>query len=375
MPVFIHCADLHLSAANTPGRIYGLAVLDEVMSLARDENASAVLFCGDLFDSFGDIENAGLRKEFRDRIATLPENCNVIFIAGNHEAHGGNGRSIKDYDLGRDVRVVEQSREHPFQLVVIEGVEVLCIPHQVSCDGYGDWAVPSRQTPVRIALAHGLVAGMDIYTGPAEDEGEKAGVLDPDLFNRFEIAYAALGHIHGRKEQKTGGTCLCYPGSARVFRKGETGQHGVCVLRIDNGVKHEFRPLKSAGEFRIHDLALQLDGGCDDLEGISGKWRPEDWICLRLSGVVDDENRVGELERRIREKYECGSLVRRLDVDRSEVQPLAGISSHPLAKEFLAEWKRRHDMEHGADEELWMRARQIGLKELVGLIQQSGGCG
>ena len=81
MTQIIHCADLHLSMTD---REYGLAVLDEILDLAR--GADALIMAGDLFDSFQDLES--LRADFRKRMGTLPGHCKPIVIAGNHERLG-----------------------------------------------------------------------------------------------------------------------------------------------------------------------------------------------------------------------------------------------------------------------------------------------
>ena len=89
-------------------------------------------------------------------------------------------------------------------------MEFLAVPHQEEYAGYDTWAVPPKAAPWRIALAHGIVAGM-AYRGPDAEGGGSA--LDPDLFARFQVDYAALGHIHGRRHQVLGGLTMAYPGS------------------------------------------------------------------------------------------------------------------------------------------------------------------
>jgi DNA repair exonuclease SbcCD nuclease subunit len=352
----IHCADLHLCAAPEE-REYCLAVLDEIADLARRERAAALLFCGDLFDGFRDLE--ALRIEFRRRIEALPAGCAVVYIVGNHEPHGAGGQRAGAFDLG-GIAVVEDG---PFELLVRDGVELLCVPHQPSYSGYTDWKVPPKKTKLRLGLAHGLVTGMDVYAGPDDEEsGECAGALDPDLFGRFEVDYAALGHIHARREKTIGACRLCYPGSARVWRKGEDGERGVYVLSCDDRVQGRFEPLASAGQYRVHDLPLGLDGGLDGVEECAASWGARDWIHLRLGGVVDDENAVAEVERRLRREW--AGRVRRLDVSRDGVEVLEGIARHALARKFLAVWERGFAAAGPADRSLWLRARQLGLMQM-----------
>ncbi|NMB76769.1 MAG: hypothetical protein GYA21_16755 [Myxococcales bacterium] len=361
MITFVHCSDLHLTAADPAEREYSLSVLDEIVELAASERAAGLFFCGDLFNHFKDAEE--LREEFRKRIQVIRDRCRIIYVIGNHEVHGIAGQRLGSYDFGQ-VTVVEQG---PFSLTQVEGVEVLCIPHQARYDGYRDWQVPAKASNLRIALAHGLVTGMEIYLGP-DEEGEPPGVLDPDLFAFHKVDYAALGHIHGRREATLAGVRLCYAGSARVYRKGETDARGVYLLRVGDKLEVQFHPLEKAGQYRAYDLPLSLEGRLEGLDELAFQWGPKDWIDLRLSGVVDDENVVGDLERRLKETH--GPRVRRFDVDRT-VQPLSGISSHPLAKKFLEVWESRFSSEGRTDERLWKRARLIGLVKLAELVKRS----
>src|SRR5690606_10246154 len=248
----LHAADLHLSEAD---KDYGLTVLEELLTIARRERVAFVLFCGDLFDTFADAEK--LRVLFRS-ILGAPA-FEFLYLPGNHESLRRGGGDLSRLDLGA-ATLLDGA---PFRLDRREsggiGVEFLSIPHQDDYSGYGNWSVSPKGGAWRIALAHGVVAGM-AYRGPDREGG--AAAIDPDMFRRFGVDYAALGHIHGRRCQAHGASMLAYPGSSRVWRRNEFGARGAYLIELTSAPTGArvpgstafpepiFLPITSAGEYR-----------------------------------------------------------------------------------------------------------------------------
>lgn len=362
MTTLIHCADLHLSAGDE--RDYSLSVLEEIVALTRRQGAQCLIISGDLFDSFDDARE--LRAPFREIIAPLAAAAPVLYVPGNHEELRRGRGELGALDLGP----VTPGFGTPFQMVTaVEDVEFLCIPHQASYQGYQDWDVPAPCGRFRVAVAHGLVGGMDIYAGPESREEVAAGAIDPDLFVRFGVDYAALGHIHAVHAATFGETELRYSGSARVWRRGEEGRHGVCIVRPGSPAAVEFAPLGSAGRYREYHVPLGLEGDPQGLEPLTAEWETRDWVDVHLAGIVEDENVAARVETGIRERY--GGRVRRLDIRRDEVRPLPGIASQPAARIFLEAWAAREPSEQEDERarRVWYKARELGLEQIARILE------
>ncbi|MBK7257392.1 MAG: hypothetical protein IPI01_06225, partial [Ignavibacteriae bacterium] len=80
-------------------------------------------------------------------------------------------------------------------------------------------------------------------------------------------------------------------------------------------------------------MCRRLDGRTADIDRIAGEWSPTDMVTIILTGIVDDEHAVVELQDAIRSAY--AARVRTLEV-RMDVEPVAGIAAHPAASKFLA---------------------------------------
>ncbi|MDB5048101.1 MAG: repair exonuclease [Fibrobacteres bacterium] len=369
MPRILHAADLHLSETD---RDYGLAVFSELVETARRERADYLLFCGDLFNTFVDAEK--LRAEFR-RILGSPS-FEFLYLPGNHEDLQRSGGELSRLDWGSATVL----HGKPFELLRRDRggvpVEFLSIPHQEQYAGYGDWQVPDKQAPWRIAMAHGVVAGMS-YRGPDDEGGATA--IDPDLFLRFRADYAALGHIHGRRCQTQGGATFAYPGSTRVWRRNESGPRGALLLDIPAGAASAlpepvFIPMTSAGEYRHYALPLSLEGEPPDLDGLAKGWGGADYIDLTFTGLVEDERAVARLADRLRARY--AAAVRVLEIDREGVSALPGIASQPIVRKFLEAWSARMpkpSAEGALDEAahaVWIRAREMALNSLKANLER-----
>jgi len=352
----LHCADLHLTARDE--REYSLSVLDEILGVAADRETDALVFAGDLFDSFADAE--ALRAQFRERISRLAAACGILFVPGNHEERGIRPGRFAGLDFGP----IDLCDEKPFQLIRRGDVEFLCIPHQPDYSAFEQWQVPEKQAKFRIAVAHASVPGLAGYTGMSEEEEVKAGAMDRDIFTFFKADYAALGHIH-KKSAGTAGSCaLHYPGSARVWRRGEIGERGVNLVSIDESVQVQFLPLRRAGQYRYYDVPLSLDGNVDGLEELTGRWHPADTIEIRLFGLVEDEKDVAVIQEAFLGCRRSGK-VREIVIDTSGVVPVPGIASTSIARQFLARWNdSKPSDDDSAGMRRWLKAREMGLKAI-----------
>lgn len=349
-----HFADLHLSERE---RSYSLDVLDEIVQLARCLEPELLLISGDLFDSFADLE--ALRGEFRARIDTLPESCQVVYLLGNHEdLQRGPGR-VEAMDLGR----ILVKGERPFAYLAAREIDIIAVPHQESFAGYREWDVPAKAGRHRIVMVHGTVAGLS-YAGLEDEEGGEA--VDPDLFARLKADYAALGHIHARRQERRGNTLLVYPGSARVWRRGEAGPHGLYLLSLGDQLSVEFLPLARAGTYVELDVPLSLEGAVDADSLPSVEWSEHDWVRLNLSGLVEDEHAVARNVELLESRF-AGRL-RRLTVNRDGVTVLPGIASDPLAQRFLSLWQQREPADQ-TDRPAWLRARALALGEIREILE------
>ena len=205
------------------------------------------------------------------------------------------------------------------------------VPERPGYDDCRSWDVPAKAAPVRIVLAHGIVPGM-AYTGPAasDEDGETPpGQLEPRLFRELAADYAALGHLHGRRQAVEDGVTLSYPGSARVWRRGESGERGVWRLAAGgNGVTSEFVPLRAAGRYRVSEVPVELSGSVDLAPLRPERWHRNDWVVLRATGVVEDENGLAGVLDGLRRRYT--GAVRRLEIDARGCEAMPGIASQPL---------------------------------------------
>jgi DNA repair exonuclease SbcCD nuclease subunit len=355
----LHCADLHLKETE---KDYCLSVLNEIIFLCEREKCGALFFAGDVFDSRPDAQ--ALRGAFRACLDRLSADVRVFFLPGNHEDLRASGMpALESLDFGK-ARLLS---EKPFSLEVLDGrAELLALPFQKDYSDYRSWHVPPKKKALRILLSHGTVPGI-IYTGPEEEDGG-GGVLDRDIFAHFGTDLAALGHLHGYSLTRDGETCIAYPGSARVWREGETGPRRVLVFSTE---ETPLRPrpltLAAAGEYRLVPLYADPAG---NLRGLDEKemagWKAADWLRLEVSGVVEDEVPVMSALRETQAELE--KKFRRVTQSAENLSVLQGISAHPLARRFLEKWEKeaaRREDSGGA----YLLARLKGLNVIREILE------
>lgn len=363
----LHTADLHLTR-DTPAEMqYSYSVLDEIVEKANEHAADFLVLAGDVFNRFTDIE-AG-HRDFKERLSKLQKKCEVIYIAGNHENLARKKRKINSYDLGIPAGHVVDSDTAPLQYIEKANVEFLCIPHQDDYAALSEAVVRERSNKVRVAVAHGIVTGTSLEA-LVDDEDEKAVVIDASFFKKHGVDFVCLGHIHKKTDFKIDGIEAAYPGSPRVWRKGEAGARQVNLIRFEGGRYHKTElALKSAGEYRSVDFALRLDGDSSALSKIADGVGAQDFVYVSLSGIAEVQSVIEKVRREIYETLEA--RCRRVEVDTSGVQVLAGITQSTLAKKFLAVWEIRNAAaQTDSERRLYLRARELGLLEIKAELEK-----
>ncbi len=358
----LHCADLHLSGAGEE-REYCLSVLEEITSTALRTGAQYLILAGDIFNSFSDAE--ALRDEFRERMKPLHGRCEVIFVTGNHENIERKGRLLASFDLGIDPRNIIENPDQPFMLLRRDGVEFFVIPHREHYGDYSGWNVPEKERPFRVAVAHGIVAGMS-FTWQDEETSAQAGVIDPDIFERNKVDYAALGHIHSFRRRRAGMSEVLYPGSARVWRKNESGPRRAALVTLDESVEITVLELAAAGQYRCFDIFMDFEGTVLDPPACSEGVDPADFLFLRFTGLVEDERKSLQSIRDVVE--ELKTCARRVDYE-TDLLVLAGISAHLAAKKFLQLLEAGKPSSEGENYAVWKRAREMGLLKIKEIIE------
>ena len=221
--------------------------------------------------------------------------------------------------------------------------------------------MPGKKARHRISLAH--AANEDLSFTGIDHEDDKACVMDSDLFQRYQVDYAALGHIHKPSAKTVNKVYMTYPGSARVWRKDENGPRYINILECSDALIVKSREIETAGQYRNYSINIDLEGKLStDIEDIAKEWGPHDWVDIELYGLVEDESNVDVLISKYTRDYEKN--VRRIDVSRDSVESCAGISTQEIAKKFLELWEKRKPAQIGDEQDVWQRARELGLKRI-----------
>ena len=257
----IHLSDLHLGKrVNEISMIEDQEyILQQVIRIIKDENADAVMLCGDIYDkSVPPAEAVTLLDDFLNRLAQLK--VQVLAISGNHD-------SPERLSFGN--RLMEGAGIH------ISPVYNGAVTPITLTDGHGSvcfWLLPfikpahvKRFSPdegierytdaVRVAVEkmnidpsqRNVLLTHQFVTGASTCESEEISVggsdnVDASVFDGFD--YVALGHIHG--PQNIGSNRIRYCGTPLKYSFSEA-DHYKSVTVVELGAK---------GKLELHTVPL-----------------------------------------------------------------------------------------------------------------------
>ncbi|MBQ6797820.1 MAG: exonuclease SbcCD subunit D [Oscillospiraceae bacterium] len=257
----IHLSDLHLGKrVNEISMIEDQEyILQQILRIIREENADAVMLCGDIYDkSVPSAEAVTLFDEFLSRLSRLQ--VQVLAISGNHDsperlAFGsrlmeGAGIHMSPVYHGA-VTPIELTDEHGavcfWLLPFLKPAHVKRFFPEKCIESYTDAVrVAIENMDIDPAKRHVLLTHQFV-TGAATCESEEISVggsdnVDAAVFDGFD--YVALGHIHG--PQNIGSNRVRYCGTPLKYSFSEA-EHYKSVTVVELGEK---------GETQLHTVPL-----------------------------------------------------------------------------------------------------------------------
>lgn len=313
---FIHTADWHL------GRLFfgrhltddQAHVLDELVHLARDARAEAVVIAGDIYDrAVPPVEAVELFDDTLSRLL-LDEKIKVLYIAGNHDSAARLGFGSRLL-AGGGVFVAGQLQADAAPIVLDDAhgkVAFSLLPYMEPATvrfAYGeaaeDLAGFDEATSFAVARAAALVpegcrsvaVAHAFIAGGASSESERplsvggSDSVSPVCFAPF--SYTALGHLHA--PQQAGAANIRYAGSLMKYSFSEAGQRkGATIvdLAADGSLTIEEAALAAP-----HDLQV-VRGTLEEILKDRERFpKSEDYIAVELmdKGPVLDAH--GKLSR------------------------------------------------------------------------------
>ena len=274
----LHLADLHLGKrVNEMSMIEDQKyILDQIITLIKEESVGIVLLCGDIYDkSIPTIEAIHLLDEFLDQLSKMA--IKVLMISGNHD-------SIDRLSFGKslftrsNLYIASQFENEIEKITVKENgitvnfymlpfVKSAYISHifQLQTDSYEecfrylieDTKIDEEET--NILLSHQFVTANKKNPELSDSETSSLGGIDNIDFHIFDpFDYVALGHIH--KPQAMGREMVRYAGSILKYSFSEIHMDKkATILTIDakKEISLSFHPLKPLRDMREIECSLE----------------------------------------------------------------------------------------------------------------------
>ena len=274
----LHLADLHLGKrVNEMSMIEDQKyILDQIITLIKEESVGIVLLCGDIYDkSIPTIEAIHLLDEFLDQLSKMA--IKVLMISGNHD-------SIDRLSFGKSLFTrsnlyIASKFENEIEKITVKenGITVnfymlpfvksAYISHifQLQTDSYEECfryliehtKIDEEET--NILLSHQFVTANKKNPELSDSETSSLGGIDNIDFHIFDpFDYVALGHIH--KPQAMGREMVRYAGSILKYSFSEIHMDKkATILTIDakKEISLSFHPLKPLRDMREIECSLE----------------------------------------------------------------------------------------------------------------------
>ncbi len=339
-------SDLHINEEE-----WTLDVLRELL-----ENSPPFLILGgDVFDSFDCLQR---QKDSFISIIKRASVEKIFFLPGNHDISGGSLNEIENIDFGDKIIPITQT---PYLSMEMENKEFVFVPFQKDLSLLYSSEIKSK-TVERIFIGHGSL--IDYNLGNEEENA----FFDRGFFKFIEADFVLLGHIHnsyfsggmnfsGKINKEIN---LFYPGSARFWRKGETGKHGFLIFDLDEK-SYNFIELKKGGEYLEIKIIVDEDKYNIPLE--VENINENSFVEFIFEGIVYNSSIIEEIINELRMKYE--DIARRLYFNEINIVNISNYYNSEVFKAFMEKWKKHYANALTEEEkENYLLARKLFVQEL-----------
>ena len=307
----IHLSDLHLGKrVNEVSMIDDQAyILQQILSIIREEKAEAVLLSGDIYDkSMPSAEAVTLFDEFLNRLAQLQ--VQVFVISGNHDsperlAFGnrlmeGAGIHISPVYNGAIEPIVLSDSHGPVHFWLLPFIKPAHVKRYYPDEGIESYTDACRvavekmgvdATERNVLLTHQFVTGASVDPEGSEELSVGGSEnVDASVFAAFD--YVALGHIHG--PQNLGSNKIRYCGTPLKYSFSEVSHYkSVTVAQL--GAKGDLE-LRTLPLIPRHDMRV-IRGSFEEVtaktfyEGTA----TDDYLQVILTDEEDVPEAIGRL--------------------------------------------------------------------------------
>ena len=210
--------------------------LNEILTIAQDEQVDAIIIAGDIYDvSQPTEESIRMFSDFLNRASRI---CAVYAIAGNHDSADRIGY-VKELLANSNVFFTGRYEGKAIKFPAKNGVNIYMLPYMRTSSARHYYNDPSVKNPdqamnitlqhsginadeINIIVAHQFIAGRGATLDQTDSESIRLSVgtddlIHSDLFDAFD--YGAFGHIH--KPQLAGRRELQYCGSPMKYSESE----------------------------------------------------------------------------------------------------------------------------------------------------------
>lgn len=251
----LHCADLHIGAAQTmlgekgqTRRFEALITFENILSLAKENSVRLILIAGDLFCS-NSVERSAVNRVV-ECISAIPE-IQVVFSAGNHDPYNSSSPFF-NIKLPDNFHILPDTDSE----IYFENLGTRVYGRSFSdtyMSGEARFALEANEQSINIMCQHGEIKS---------DLSSNYNSITNEFIENSNMDYIALGHIHKRTEPaRRKNTYFAYSGCAEGSGFDELGDKGVYIGNIGKGVC-ELEFFKTS--LRTHE-SVEIDvSNCED---------------------------------------------------------------------------------------------------------------
>ncbi|MCD8365005.1 MAG: DNA repair exonuclease [Clostridiales bacterium] len=301
----IHCADLHLDSGMRSNlskekarerKKELLLTFQRMVDYAAEQEVSAILMAGDLFDTRQ--ISATARHAVWDAVCSH-DDITFFYLKGNHDTE----HFLAEREaLPENFKIFgSEWTYYPLgERIVISGLEL-----SDENAGRAYRSLVLRQEKFNIVMLH----GQETKTGARD----KAQVIRLRELKNKGIDYLALGHVHSYREGKLDARgAWCYSGCLEGRGFDECGDHGFVLLDVDEKQGTATRQFVPFAGRRLWEVPVDVSG-CEQATQMLERVR------AALGRQVNDRQESGEqgMDRQIF----CGGTYIRTDLEKQQSVP------------------------------------------------------